>query len=43
MQDFNTDVFRFSVISPFTHESTYEYDMATRKLHPVRVQTIRST
>ncbi|KAL0138712.1 prolyl oligopeptidase [Mucor lusitanicus] len=39
--DFNTDVFRFSVISPFTHESTYEYDMATRKLHPVRVQTIR--
>ncbi|CEP07722.1 hypothetical protein [Parasitella parasitica] len=39
--DFNTDVFRFSVISPFTHESTYEYDMSTRKLNPIRVQTIR--
>ncbi|KAI8639279.1 prolyl oligopeptidase family-domain-containing protein [Parasitella parasitica] len=39
--DFNTDVFRFSVISPFTHESTYEYDMSTRKLHSIRVQTIR--
>lgn len=40
--DFNTDYFRFSIISPFTHESTYEYDMAARKLNPIRVQTIRS-
>ncbi|KAI8077145.1 prolyl oligopeptidase [Thamnidium elegans] len=39
--DFNTDVFRFSIVSPFTHESTYEYDMATRKLAPIQVQTIK--
>lgn len=40
--DFNTDVFRFSIVSPFTHESTYEYDMTTRKLAPIQVQTIKS-
>lgn len=40
--DFDTDSFRFSITSPFTHESTYEYNMATRKLSPIRVQTIRS-
>lgn len=40
--DFNTDFFRFSIVSPFTHESTYEYDMATHQLKPIRVQTIKS-
>ncbi|ORZ14719.1 prolyl oligopeptidase family-domain-containing protein, partial [Absidia repens] len=39
--EFNTDIFRFSVTSPFMHESTYEYDMQKRTLYPVRVQPIR--
>ncbi|PHZ09537.1 uncharacterized protein RHIMIDRAFT_246132 [Rhizopus microsporus ATCC 52813] len=40
--DFDTELFRFSVISPFTHESTYEYNMVSKKLTPIRVQTIQS-
>ncbi|KAI8340301.1 prolyl oligopeptidase family-domain-containing protein [Chlamydoabsidia padenii] len=39
--EFDTDTFRFSLTSPFTHESTYEYNMMERKLTPVRVQPIR--
>ncbi|KAI9485530.1 MAG: prolyl oligopeptidase family-domain-containing protein [Benjaminiella poitrasii] len=39
--DFNTDRFRFSITSPFMHESTYEYDMSTYKLNSIRVQHIR--
>ncbi|KAI9491882.1 prolyl oligopeptidase [Zychaea mexicana] len=38
--DFNTDTFRFSTLSPFAHESTYDYDMQSRKLKPVRVQPV---
>ncbi|KAI8146369.1 prolyl oligopeptidase family-domain-containing protein [Fennellomyces sp. T-0311] len=38
--DFNTDTFRFSVLSPFAHESTFDYDMDARKLKPVRIQPI---
>lgn len=38
---FDTDNFRFSLTSPFTHESTFEYDMTERKVKPVRVQLIR--
>ncbi|KAG2218836.1 hypothetical protein INT45_007603 [Circinella minor] len=38
--DFNTDTFRFSILSPFAHESTYDYDMETQKLKPVQVQPI---
>ncbi|KAI9254523.1 prolyl oligopeptidase family-domain-containing protein, partial [Phascolomyces articulosus] len=34
--DFNTDTFRFSILSPFAHESTYDYNMETQKLKPVR-------
>ncbi|KAI8987393.1 prolyl oligopeptidase [Mycotypha africana] len=40
--EFDTDTFRFSVTSPFMHESTYEYNMSTQKLHPVRVQNVQS-
>ncbi|KAI8976952.1 prolyl oligopeptidase family-domain-containing protein, partial [Pilobolus umbonatus] len=40
--EFNTDYVRFSITSPFMHESTYEYDMSTRQLTPVRVQPVRS-
>lgn len=39
--DFDTDTFRFSITSPFTHESTYDYNMTTRILQPVRVQTVK--
>ncbi|KAL0079450.1 prolyl oligopeptidase family-domain-containing protein [Phycomyces blakesleeanus] len=39
--EFNTDTFRFSVSSPFAHESTYEYDVEKRKLNPVRVASIQ--
>ncbi|KAI7861602.1 prolyl oligopeptidase family-domain-containing protein [Spinellus fusiger] len=35
--DFTTDSFRFSLSSPFTHESTYEYDMTHRQLKPIRI------
>jgi oligopeptidase B len=41
-KNFNTDTFRFSIVSPFTHESTYEYNMSSRQLNPVRIQTIKS-
>ncbi|KAI7902802.1 prolyl oligopeptidase family-domain-containing protein, partial [Cokeromyces recurvatus] len=40
--DFNTDKFRFSITSPFMHESTYEYNMSTHTLSPIRVQLIQS-
>lgn len=40
--DFNTEQFRFSVVSPFTHEATYDYDMSSKKITPIRVQTIKS-
>lgn len=39
-QDFETDTFRFSINSPFAHESTWDYNMTTRKLTPVRVHPI---
>lgn len=39
--DFNTEQFRFSVVSPFTHEATYDYDMSSKKITPIRVQTIK--
>ncbi|SAM00587.1 hypothetical protein [Absidia glauca] len=38
---FDTSTLRFSLTSPFTHESTFEYDMTERKVKPVRVQLIR--
>ncbi|KAI9312978.1 prolyl oligopeptidase family-domain-containing protein [Dichotomocladium elegans] len=38
--DFDTDTFRFSLHSPFAHEATYDYEMSTRRLKPVRVQPI---
>jgi oligopeptidase B len=38
---FDTNTLRFSLTSPFTHESTFEYDMTDRKVTPVRVQLIR--
>lgn len=40
--DFDTEQFRFSIVSPFTHEATYDYDMSSRKLTPIRTQTIQS-
>ncbi|KAG1383270.1 hypothetical protein G6F61_001522 [Rhizopus arrhizus] len=39
--DFDTEQFRFSIVSPFTHEATYDYDMSSRKLTPIRTQTIQ--
>ncbi|CAO3617218.1 unnamed protein product [Cunninghamella blakesleeana] len=39
--EFNTNTFRFSITSPFTHESTYEYNMDEQKLNPLRVQPVR--
>ncbi|CDH53354.1 oligopeptidase b [Lichtheimia corymbifera JMRC:FSU:9682] len=38
--DFDTEKFRFSIHSPFAHESTYDYDMSSRRLTSVRVQPI---
>ncbi|KAI8353239.1 prolyl oligopeptidase family-domain-containing protein [Choanephora cucurbitarum] len=40
--DFHTDQVRFSIQSPFMHESTFEYDMSTQKLSPVRVQPVKN-
>ncbi|KAF7723205.1 hypothetical protein EC973_002280 [Apophysomyces ossiformis] len=39
--EFNADTFRFSIVSPFAHESTYEYDMTDRKLKTIRLQSIQ--
>ncbi|KAG0187414.1 hypothetical protein DFQ28_006378 [Apophysomyces sp. BC1034] len=39
--EFNTDVFRFSIVSPFAHESTYEYDMTAKQLKAIRFQSIQ--
>ncbi|KAI8337785.1 prolyl oligopeptidase family-domain-containing protein [Blakeslea trispora] len=39
--DFHTDQVRFSIQSPFMHESTFEYDMSTQKLTAVRVQPVK--
>lgn len=39
--EFNTNMFRFSITSPFTHESTYEYNMDEKRLNPLRVQPVR--
>ncbi|RUP44284.1 prolyl oligopeptidase family-domain-containing protein, partial [Jimgerdemannia flammicorona] len=36
-QEFETDTFRFSINSPFAHESTWDYNMTSQKLTPVRV------
>ncbi|KAI7877433.1 hypothetical protein K492DRAFT_150602 [Lichtheimia hyalospora FSU 10163] len=41
--EFDTETFRFSIHSPFAHESTYDYDMASKRLTPVRVQPIHMT
>ncbi|KAL1921227.1 uncharacterized protein VTP21DRAFT_10943 [Calcarisporiella thermophila] len=38
--EYDTEVFRFTIDSPFAHESTWEYDMGKRKLKPVRLHPI---
>ncbi|KAG2189449.1 hypothetical protein INT44_004591 [Umbelopsis vinacea] len=38
--DFDTDTFRFSVTSPYEHESTWEYNMDKKTLRSVRVHPI---
>ncbi|CAM0135016.1 hypothetical protein VKS41_000409 [Umbelopsis sp. WA50703] len=38
--DYKTDKFRFSVISPYAHESTWDFSMKTKKLKAVREHPI---
>ncbi|KAI9279931.1 prolyl oligopeptidase family-domain-containing protein [Umbelopsis sp. AD052] len=40
--DFDTDTFRFSVTSPYEHESTWEYNMDKKTLRSVRVHPIHT-
>lgn len=42
IQDYDTDIVRFTCDSPLAHPSTYEYNMETRKLHSVRSNPINS-
>ncbi|KAF9178174.1 hypothetical protein BGZ50_008016 [Haplosporangium sp. Z 11] len=38
--DYDTDSFQFTLNSPYAHEATYEYDMASRVMTPLRVHPI---
>ncbi|KAF9414153.1 hypothetical protein BGZ94_000505 [Podila epigama] len=38
--DYETDNFQFTLNSPYAHEATYEYDMASRVMTPLRVHPI---
>ncbi|KAG0348566.1 hypothetical protein BG004_004811 [Podila humilis] len=38
--DYETDSFQFTLNSPYAHEATYEYDMASRVMTPLRVHPI---
>ncbi|KAI9251219.1 prolyl oligopeptidase [Sporodiniella umbellata] len=40
--DFNTEQFRFSIASPFTPEATYDYNMSSKRLLPIRIQSIKN-
>ncbi|RIA82902.1 prolyl oligopeptidase [Glomus cerebriforme] len=40
--DYDTDIVRFTCDSPFAHQSIYEYNMETRKLHSVRSNPIHN-
>lgn len=38
--DYETDSFQFTLNSPYAHEATYEYDMASRVMTALRVHPI---
>ncbi|KAF9973459.1 hypothetical protein BGZ73_003291 [Actinomortierella ambigua] len=38
--DYDTDTFQFTLNSPYAHEATYAYDMASRVITPLRVHPI---
>ncbi|CAG8682442.1 12057_t:CDS:10, partial [Funneliformis mosseae] len=40
--NYDTDIVRFTCDSPFAHQSIYEYNMETRKLHSIRSNPIHS-